>query len=262
MINHKLLEKWLNDEAKKILLLIKEDYYQYMCDEKKDLIDSLIDSEIVIVNQGRSIFRDNTLAHGGRSLKDGKMHFYPDVRNYESEEEAFEKCKRILPHECFHYFLQPDKIRFSDEFDEKMARYYTEGLVEKETRKFHQKHKEVIDYEDANYGFNINFVNFVQNRLNVGSNEIIFGEDDYLECIHKFSSYYNKNENKKNELLGIVKEISDEFPKDMQKRVLGKMRTLILQNGNADIVQEKLQRLDFLNKEKIKKLKENDALEL
>lgn len=187
MINYKLIEEELNLEAKKILLLIKEDYYKYMNEEKQKRIDILIESNIVVVNQGQSIFKDNTLAHGGRALKDGKIHFYPDVRKFESNDEAVNKCKKILLHECFHYFLQPDKVEHNvSELEDKMLHYYTEGLVEKESRIFHERHKDEIDFEEANYGFNINFVNLIQNRLNVGSKELIFGAENYLANILDF----------------------------------------------------------------------------
>ena len=263
MIDYKLIEEKLNFEAKKILLLIREDYYEYMNDEKKELIDSLIESNVVLVNQGQSIFKDNTLAHGGRALKDGKTHFYPDVRNSEDNEETINKCKKILLHECFHYFLQPDKNgNRINELETEMLHYYTEGLVEKESRIFYERHKDTIEFEEANYGFNINFVNMIQNRLNVGSNEVIFGDDNYLTNILDFTSDYYKCEKRKNELLEIVKEISQQFPKDMQSKVYNRMKTLILQNGNVDIVFEKLQEFDFIKKSSIKRLKDNDILEL
>ena len=106
MINYKLLEQILNIEAKKIIYMIKEDYYDSMSDSKKKVLDSLLENnQIVSVNQGISKFRDNTLAHGGRTLKDGKIHFYPDTREFKSDEEMLEKCKAILPHEIFHFIF-------------------------------------------------------------------------------------------------------------------------------------------------------------
>ena len=201
MVNYKNIEERLNYEAKKIIALIKEDFYQYMNDDKKQLIDSLIDSNIIIVNQGQSIFNDKTLAHGGRALKDGKIHFYPDVRKFDSEEEIIDTCKKIIPHECFHYFLQPDKVECESELGQEI-------LVEKEARRFYEKHENEMDFEKANYGFNINFVNLVQSRLNVGSYEVIFSEEGYLKNILNFVSEYEKNEKKKKELLDIVKGIS------------------------------------------------------
>ena len=164
MIDYKSVQEKLNEEAKKILLLIKKDYYSYMSDEKKQILDELIDGQIVIVNQGTSHFNDNTLAHGGRALNDGKIHFYPDVRNFTTEE-AIEVCKGILPHECFHYFIQPDKLRYGSELEKEMSSFYTEGLVEKEARVFFERHQDEIDFEKANYGYNINFVNTIQGRL-------------------------------------------------------------------------------------------------
>ena len=260
MINYKIIQDKLNFEGKRILLLIREDYYKYMNEEKKLLIDRLIASDIVVVNQGQSIFKDNTLAHGGRALRDEKIHFYPDVRNFKSDEEIIDKCKKILLHECFHYLLQPDKVKCDNTLGKEMLHYYTEGLVEKESRKFYEKHKDEIDFEKANYGFNINFVNLIQNRLEVGSNEIIFGEENYLKSILNFVSEYRKNEKNQNNLLNSIKEISKEFPENMQIKVYNKMRTLILQNGNADIVQQKLKCFNFIKKESIERLKQTNDL--
>ena len=262
MTNYKIIEDRLNIEGKKILTLIKADYYKYMNDEKKQLIDRLIVSNIVVVNQGQSKFKDNTLAHGGRALKDNKVHFYPDVRNFKSEEEAIDRCKKILLHECFHYFLQPDRVKSDSKLGKEILNYYTEGLVEKEARKFYERHKDEIEDKKANYGFNVNFVNLVQSKINVGSNEVIFGEENYLKNILDFTSEYHENEKKKKELLGIVEEISQEFPENMRRKVLNKMRVLILQNGDANIVMERLQEFGFIKKDSIKKLQESDALEL
>ena len=263
MANYKNIEERLNFEAKKIIALIKEDFYQYMNDYKKQLIDSLIDSDIVVVNQGQNIFNDNTLAHGGRARKDGKIHFYPDVREFESDEEIIDTCKKIILHECFHYFLQPDRVEHnSSELEKEMLHYYTEGLVEKEARKFYEKHKDEVDFKKANYGFNINFVNMIQSRLCVGSNEVIFGEDNYLKNILDFTSEYEKNEKKKKELLDILKELSQEFPENMQRKVCNRMKTMILQDGNADAVRDKLKEFNFIKINSIKRLEDNDTLEL
>ena len=82
MTNYDLVEKQLDDEAKRILMLIKEDYYSSMSKAKRKVLDSLLKGQVVIVNQGTSIFSDSTLAHGGRTLGDGKIHFYPDAREF------------------------------------------------------------------------------------------------------------------------------------------------------------------------------------
>ena len=241
MFEYELLEKELNEEVKKILLLIKQDYYDTFSNNKKKLIDNLIECDkVVIVNQGICHFNDNTLAHGGRALRDGNIHFYPDARKFKSSQEAFDKCKKLLIHECFHYFLQPDALEFTDEYEKEMAHFYTEGLVEKEARIFHEKHKDTIAFEKANYRFNINFVNMIQNKLGASSYQDIFSEADYLRDISAFRNTYENVLNTRKNLLDGIPEMIKDLPTNLQKRVSNKIRTTILQDGNADSAVEKL----------------------
>lgn len=191
MIHYNLLEEQLNEEVKKILALIKKDYDANMSDTKKEVLENLLRSDkVVVVNQGVSKFNDNTLAHGGRALRDGKIHFYPDTSEIQSDEEMTEKCKQILPHECFHYFIQPDELEFHSKFEMEMARFYTEGLVEREARRFASRHKEEIPFEKANYGFNINFTNIAQSLLGLSDKQALFSEEDYLRNIGMCANAY------------------------------------------------------------------------
>ena len=241
MFEYELLEKQLNEDVKKILLLIKQDFYDTFSDKKKELIDNLIECDkVVIVNQGISHFNDNTLAHGGRALKDGKIHFYPDARSFESFQDALDTCKKILPHECFHYFLQPDAIEFTNKHVKEMAHFYTEGLVEKETRIFCEKHKDTISFEKANYGFNINFVNMIQDKLRASSYQDIFSETDYLRDIGAFRNIYEHLLKTKKSLISAIPEMIKDLPTAFQKKVSNKVKTIILQDGNADSAVEKL----------------------
>lgn len=254
MINHSLVEEKLNEEAKKILLLIKKDYYNHMSLKMKQELDDLINTEkVVIVNKGLSHFNDNTLAHGGRSLKDGKIHFYPDVRGFNTNE-AIDKCKKIVLHECLHYFIQPNESELKTELEKEMASFFVEGLVEKESRKFYENHKDEIEFEKANYGYNINFVNEIQNDIGASDYEIVFSEEDYIKNIGKYSSKYKKIVRQKEINLELATEISKKFPKDMRRRVSGKMKNVILKDGNAVEVKEKLKTFEFISEKDIEKL--------
>ena len=262
MINYYLLEESLNKEAKNILILIKADYYDCMSSKKQKVIDSLLeDDKIVLVNQGISIFNDKTLAHGGKTLGDGKIHFYPDTRKFVSDEEMEEKCKRILPHEIFHYFIQPDSLELNTDKEREMASFYTEGLVEREARKFCENHPEII-FEKANYGYNINFVNTIQNLLGADSYDIIFSENDYIRNIEKHADVYNRVIRSKKHMLELVHEISKDFPENLQRRFFEKARTMVLQDGNANAVKEKLKSMEFVSKRSLEKIEESDELEL
>ena len=243
MIDYKLVEDILNEEAIKIMKLIKDDYYGYMSDNKKSLIDDLIANEkIVIINKGENSFGDNTFAHGGRALKDGKIHFYPDVRNLDTQE-TIDKAKGILPHECFHYFIQPDNINIRSRIEIEMANFYTEGLVEKESRKFCKSHEEV-DLREANYGYNINFVNKIQKKMNADLYGVIFSENDYLKDI---SSYYNeymkiKEQQKKdfNEIDKLVKN----YRINITPRMLRKIKSVALIDGNISRIKENFKEIN------------------
>ncbi len=240
MVDYELLQNQLNVEAVKILYLIKNDYYKYMSEQKKALIDNLINKkQIVVVNKGLSKSGSNLLAHGGRSLKDDKIHYYPDARGFESNEEAFEKCVRILPHELFHYFLQPDDLHFEDKKEQEMAMFYTEGLVERETRKFIKKHPEIV-YKNARYGHNIKFVNILENILKASDYKTLFSENAYLLDIGKYIKIYEKIvEIKKNELV-IIEELIKEFPKNLQRKFYERLEEEYMQEGNVESIIAKL----------------------
>ncbi len=256
MYDHAYIELELNKKVKEILILIKEDYYQYMSHAKKKVMDDLLQSDkVVIVNQGRSHFNDNTLAHGGRALKDGKIHFYPDVRSFQTNEEVINKCKAILLHECFHYFIQPDFMKLPTGKENEMASFYTEGLVEKETRKFYEKHKSQISFEKANYGYNIMFVNMVQSLLGASNYEDIFSESDYIKRIGEYEDYYKEVLNKKKKDMEDVQEEIKNIPPDFRKRVYHKVRTMILQDADILITKQKLKEFQLTLKESLRQQK-------
>ena len=258
MPNYELLKENLNKDAKIILMLIKEDYYQYMSTEKKKVLDDLLASpEIVIVDKGLKEPDDRTLAHGGRGKNDGKIHYYPDSRQFDSEEEMLEKCRSILPHEIFHYFLQPDAINLTARTDREMANFYTEGLVEKETRRFIKNHPE-ISHDKATYGYNITFVNLLQGPLNAASFETIFSESDYLKDIKNFFPTYKYVTKGKERMLETIREISMELPENLRRRFKESASKMVMQDGNARELVSKLKALGIVSKKSIDRLEEND----
>ncbi len=109
MGKYDILESELNKEGKRILRYIREDYYEVFSEQKKQLLDNLLNSDkFIIVDEG-FYFRDShCLAYGGGAKGDGMIHFYPDCRNFPSNEAALSYCKKILPHEIFHYFVTLD----------------------------------------------------------------------------------------------------------------------------------------------------------
>lgn len=262
MKKYKLVESELNSEAIRVLSFIKEDYYKFMSNKNKEKIDRLIKEEsVVVVDEGISNFNDNTLAHGGRTLNDGKIHFYPDATAIKSYEKILETCKKLLPHECFHYFIQPDNIKFNSDKAEKMAHFYTEGLVEKEARKFSERHSLIkqVSFEKANYGFNINFVNNIQEKLRASDYETIFSESDYLKNIENYEEEYKSVLKKKDDLFNSAYQILEFFPKDKQDRIYDKMKSMILQDGNANSLRKNLRDISNINQLHMKELDECDS---
>ena len=258
---HTELEKKLNLEAKNILELIKNDYYDIMSDKKKDKLDELLKSDkIIIVNEGISLFNDNTLAHGGRTLGDGKIHFYPDTRDAKSDDEMFELCRKILPHEIFHYF-QPDEIIYKNEEESKIASFYYEGLVEKQTRKFCENHPE-IPYEKANYGYNISFTDTVNFILGLNKDETIFKNDKQIKDIDKYANLYYQINKEKDDVIEILNEICNELPITFRQRIFERAKTIILQDGDTKTVCKKLRDIKLVSDKNINRLEENDELEL
>lgn len=258
MTNYVSIEEQLNEEAKRILVLIKKDYYNVMSEEKKKILDNLLNGQVVIVSRGTSKFKDNTLAHGGRALGDGKVHFYPDVRNFESDKEIVGTCKRLLPHECFHYFIQPDAIRLEDNLEKEMASFYTEGLVEREARKFSEKYGSAVPFEKANYGYNINFVNRIQNSLQATNYSTIFSESDYIKGIGRYLNEYRRILQERESDLNAIREMVGGVPINLRKRIQSKMRTIALQNGGILGLKEKLEELGITLQRNIENLKQTD----
>ena len=57
MTNYVSIEEQLNEEAKRILVLIKKDYYNVMSEEKKKILDNLLNGQVVIVSRGTCSWR-------------------------------------------------------------------------------------------------------------------------------------------------------------------------------------------------------------
>ena len=148
----------------------------------------------------------------------------------------------------FAIFTEKNKNKEKNENNEdsenqEMANFYTEGLVEKESRKFCKSHEEV-DLREANYGYNINFVNKIQKKMNADSYGVIFSENDYLKDI---SSYYNeymkiKEQQKKdfNEIDKLVKN----YPINITPRMLRKIKSVALIDGNISRIKENFKEIN------------------
>lgn len=244
MEKYDLLEQKLNEEAKKILTQIKNDYYEKMSAQKKECLDNLIQTEkVVIVDRDLRDSDKHTLAHGGRGRKDGKIHYYPNSRNFHTYEAMVEKCQGILPHEIFHYFIQPDNMNFDTRIESEMANFYTEGLVEKEARKFCENHPEFL-FIKARYGYNIVFVNDIQRLLGADSYEVIFSENDYLKNIGEYIDAYENIMHERNKSELMIKKLVKSYPHEMQRKFFDGAIKMAWEDGNADETIENLLKLN------------------
>lgn len=168
------LNREFNDKAKEYLKQIKEDYYEYLSDDKKKFLDELIEKDNIVIESDYSKYKevhpgDIPTAHGGRVFDDGLIHIYePSFK--ENQKYAMES---VMIHELFHYLIRPeDSVKYTE--DEKMRSYISEGLVDLYTTEFMKKRNIFPDYLSNYYGN----ILFVRDRL------------DYLpdeESKHQFS---------------------------------------------------------------------------
>lgn len=237
MYNCKQAEDILNQEAVKILKLIKNDYYAFMSQEKKNTIDTLIsEGKVVIVNEGLYIDDPGIFALVSKKFKERRINFYPEARSFESFENFIQYAKGILPHECFHYFIRPNDHMDKQRVSREMVRFYKEGLVEREARRFYEAHKSEISFSKAGYGYNIDFVNMVQPKLSADTYEVIFGESDYINGINDYTKEYNELLANQEERKNLVKKELKGLPK-----IRGNLIKIIEEEGIKAPIEEKLE---------------------
>ena len=134
--------------------------------------------------------------------------------------------------------------------EKEMVVFYTEGLVEREARRFKQKHGTTISFEKANYGYNINFVNKIQNSLQA-THSTIFSERDYIKGIGKYFNEYRRILQDRERDLNEINKMVQEVPISLRKSVQHRMRTIALQNGGILGMKEKLKELGITLKRNI-----------
>lgn len=149
-------------------------------------------------------------------------------------------------------------IRLEDNLEKEMASFYTEELVEREARKFSEKYGSAVPFEKANYGYNINFVNRIQNGLQATNYSTIFSESDYIKGIGKYLNEYRRILQERESDLNAIREMVEGVPINLRKRVQSKMRTIALQNGGILGLKEKLEELGITLQRNIENLKQTD----
>ncbi len=181
------IQNYLQENAKKYLAIIKNEYGTFMSPEQMQFLGQLLTTDCVKVdldgkeylsNQTNEINNDSNmttfeklqelrklnipLAHGGRVFEDNKIHFYPSVllsKNPNlSTEELKQKCDEVLIHELLHFFIRPESLDITNMPELKgINNFTTEGLVDMCARDIQQKYGLFPNY-NSEYGSNVIFV--------------------------------------------------------------------------------------------------------
>ena len=181
------IQNYLQENAKKYLTIIKNEYGAFMSPEQMQFLGQLLTTNCVkvdingneyLLNQTNEINNSPNmtpsekqqelrklnipLAHGGRVFGDNKIHFYPSVllsKNPNlSTDELKQKCDEVLIHELLHFFIRPESLDITNMTELKgINNFTTEGLVDMCARDIQQKYGLFPNY-NSEYGSNVIFV--------------------------------------------------------------------------------------------------------
>ena len=181
------IQNYLQENAKKYLTIIKNEYGAFMSLEQMKFLVQLLTTDCVkvdingneyLLNQTNEINNSPNmtpsekqqelrklnipLAHGGRVFGDNKIHFYPTIllsKNPNlSTDELKQKCDEVLIHELLHFFIRPQSLDITNMPKLKgINNFTTEGLVDMYARDIQQKYGLFPNY-NSEYGSNVIFV--------------------------------------------------------------------------------------------------------
>lgn len=154
---------YFNNKAKEYLLMIQNEYNNVLPPQTKDKIASLINDNIVILEENHNKYVENQTqigeleslkelpsAHGGKVFNDQKIHIY--LNKFSSFNRN--TIESIIIHELFHYLISPI---YSNNISKDENSFLTEGLVDMYAIKFMQKNEIFPEY-NSNYARNIIFI--------------------------------------------------------------------------------------------------------
>ena len=275
----KQMEKELNENAKKYLSIIKEEYGEYI---SKDLMEELQKSMLIklesnpieyLNNQRDSILNepnltevqkeqellnlDVPLAHGGRVFNDNVIHIYPfkliDVKEPLTINEIKNKCDSIIIHELLHFFIRPEYITNSNANKDinDMNKYTGEALVDMCARDIQTKyHIHENDY-DANYS---KYVVFIREALEKITDErkkieMIFGKPSSIkEGEWEHSKTKEIYELTSNDTYNSVKEFIDiRDEKTNFQKIITEIVDMLILDGVIDLKHKKSIESNFMN---------------
>lgn len=185
--DHIEIQNYLQENSKKYLDIIRNEYGSFMSSDQIKLLDQLLATDCVevnrngkeyLLNQANDINNSSNmstfeklqalrklnipLAHGGRVFEDNQIHFYPSkllAKNPNlSIDELKQKCNEVLIHELLHFFIRPEYLDITNLPELKgINSFTTEGLVDMCARDIHQKYGMFPNYK-SEYGSNVIFV--------------------------------------------------------------------------------------------------------
>ncbi len=211
------IQNYLQENAKKYLTIIKNEYGAFMSLEQRQFLDQLLTTDCVkvdidgkehLLNQTNDINNnpdlspfekleelrnlDIPLAHGGRVFEDNKIHFYPSVLLSDnpnlSTDELKQKCEEVLIHELLHFFIRPVSLDITNMPElQGINNFTTEGLVDMCARDIHQKYGLFPNYL-SNYGPNVIFVREALSNISNSSERMKLIFNGSIEEIYQQTS--------------------------------------------------------------------------
>lgn len=267
-LDYEMIEKKLNELSRKYLPIILNDYGKYMSGEQLQLLNSLLSSDCIKVEQNENKYLDNQkqnimndpllteekkkeeldklkvpLAHGGRVYNDNVIHFYPFIiqkgDSNKTNEKILHECESVLIHELLHYFIRPQSLNTIDNEQLKgINSFTTEGLVDMCARDIQVKYGLYPDYS-SDYGPNVIFIREALSNVPNKDDKMRLVFNGSIEQFYRETSTQNynsienyiKSKNKTSEFDNVISSICSIVSND-RKEMESKKKSLYNYSAN------------------------------
>lgn len=226
-INTSSESEYLNASAKFHLKEILTEYGKYLSEEKRTELESLIKTDMVVVEKNHDTYaafkkatgeeedpKDYPSAHGGKVYGDKKIHFYLN----KFKQDSLADMEGVLIHELFHYVISPEYTTKYPE-EPRMNSFISEGLVDMYALDYMKK-RSLFDNYQSNYPSE---VIFTREKLKAMPDDetkhklVLNGSiDQFIELTSKseedFIKDYQEAKNHETKFDKIISEISSYMP--------------------------------------------------